>query len=114
VLFRSVGDDKVEHGYGNLQREGLVAFGLETQKGNLTVTFELDDSKILFYRMRVVGVGRAVPVRVYFAGWRRRNEDGAVTVSYYTVNPEGKVEHWDGWDNNSGRREPVWFSEEQV
>ena len=51
---------------------------------------------------------------VWLHGWRRREADGSVTVSFKAVYPDGKVEDYTEWDAKPWLYEPQWFSEEEV
>jgi len=51
---------------------------------------------------------------VWIHGWRKREADGSVTVSFKAVYPDGRVEDYTAFGVKPWLYEPLWFSEEQV
>jgi len=90
--------DASQNSYDGLNREGMTAFNLVNDKGEVVVTVPLDLTKKLFYRMRVaLLVGSHCRERIWLVGWRK--SDGSMRV--WVVDSKGKVKTYRNFREDS-------------
>jgi len=89
--------DGTQNSYSELNYEGLTAFNLVNEKGNIIVSVPLGGGKKLFYRMRVaLFVGSKVRERIFIVGWQTANNR-----QIWVVDSHGQTKTFKNWDEKS-------------